>query len=445
MTPDIIISALLFILPCILILFLTFSDHLRTPTHATAAFSISCFMIIDMAATYIYYTKPLTAWTMILLSFAAMLAGVVLFRAASGYSFAQSLFSVAIVMCYTDSIYIFSSQFHYIAAGRLPDGPSTLHTVSTLAISLATFPFVLLLFKRLLRPALDATESLAFWRISWGIPLCSRLLYYLTIFPIFSPNLPTSVQSDIYSAPTLWSIFTFFTYVIALKMVTETTKNARLQEELHISETQFAAQLKQSEMIQQRIEETMRIRHDFRHTLIALQACLDTKDYDGMGEFINNYICSLDSLRPTTYCDNPVVNAIISYYAEMARGDGIAFSASVQLEQKLPLTDTDACIILGNLLENALEACQRQTGTGRYIHVKLHAVHGSSLVIIIDNSYSGIIHKKEHVFLSTKAKNRKGIGIASVLDIVSKYDGVPQFEYDAETFKVSILLHHSRN
>ena len=350
MTPDNIISALLFIIPCILVLCLTFSDHLRAPNQATAVVSITAFMLIDVASTYIYYTKPLTTWTMILLSFAAMLTGVVLFRAASGYSFAQSLFTVAIVMSYTDSIYVCSSQIHYIVTGRLPGNASLLHTLSTLAVALLTFPFILMLFKRLLRTALDTTEHLAFWRISWGIPMCNRLLYYLAIFPIFSRRLQAAGVNDIYFIPILWIILTFFTYTIALKMVVEATKNAKLQEELHVSETQFAAQQKQSEMIQQRIEETMRIRHDFRHTLIALQACLDADDYDGMGEFISNYLCSLDSLRPTSYCDNPVINAIVSYYVELSRENGISFSQSVQLDRDLPFSDTDTCIVLGNLL-----------------------------------------------------------------------------------------------
>lgn len=242
MTPDNIISALLYIIPCILVLCLTFFDHLRSPNRATAAVSIIAFLFIDVASTYIYYTEPLTPWTMILLPFAAMLSGVVLFRAASGYSFAQSLFTVAIIMCYTDSIYVCSSQIHYFVTDRLPGGTSALHTLSTLAVALLTFPYILMLFKRLLRTALDETEHLAFWRISWGIPMCNRLLYYLAIFPIFSKRLPATGASDIYLTPILWIILTFFTYTIALKMVVEATKNAKLEENLHISETQFAAQ-----------------------------------------------------------------------------------------------------------------------------------------------------------------------------------------------------------
>lgn len=440
MTPDNIISALLFIIPCILVLCLTFFDHLRAPNQATAAISITAFMLIDVASTYIYYTKPLTTWTMSLLSFAAMLSGVVLFRAASGYSFAQSLFTVAIVMSYTDSIYVCSSQIHYFATGRLPGSASVLHTLSTLAVALLTFPFILMLFKRLLRTALDTTEHLAFWRISWGIPMCNRLLYYLAIFPIFSSRLQAAGVNDIYFIPILWIILTFFTYTIALKMVVEATKNAKLQEELHISETQFAAQQKQSEMIQQRIEETMRIRHDFRHTLIALQACLDADDYDGMGEFISNYLCSLDSLRPTSYCDNPVINAIVSYYVELSRENGISFSQSIQLDRDLPFSDTDTCIVLGNLLENAVEACQRQAQEDRYIRLKLYAVHKCTLVIIVENSYNGMVCRKDNAFLSTKARDRKGIGIVSILDVVSKYNGIPQFEYDGHAFKASIVL-----
>lgn len=441
MTLNHLISALLFILPCILVLCLAFSDHFKMPNYATVVISIAAFMAIDITSTYIYYTKPLTIWMMAFLSFSAMLIATVLFQVASGYNFTQSLFIVAIVLCYTYSIYTLSSQLHYAITGRLPYSATTLHTVTTLIIAAVTFPLMLILFKKLLRPALDSTESLAFWRIFWGIPVCNTLLYTLTIFPTFADNL-SEPGSDIYLSPILWIILTFSIYVIVLRMIVETIQNARLETALHISETQLAAQQKQTEMLQQRIEETARMRHDFRHTLIALQAYLLKKDYDGMEEFISSYISSLNDLRPTIYCDDPIANAIVSYYAERARDSDISFTTSIHLAQNLPFSDTDACIILGNLLENALEACQRQSDGARYIHLKLHDIHESALIIMVENSYNGTVLKKNNAFLSTKAKGRKGIGIASVLDIVSKYNGIPRFEYDKDTFKVSILLNY---
>ena len=65
----------------------------------------------------------------------------------------------------------------------------------------------------------------------------------------------------------------------------------------------------------------------------------------------------------------------------------------------------------------------------------------ATLVIVVENSHDQEIRKKDNLFLSSKEKNRKGIGISSVLDVAKSYQGIPNFEYDKEHFKVSLLLH----
>ena len=90
-------SSLLFIGPCIIVLYFTFSDRLKAPTLLTVASGIAIFVLIDIALTYIYMTTPLTAFTMALLAISGVMAGVFIFNAVSTYSFAQCLFAVTIV------------------------------------------------------------------------------------------------------------------------------------------------------------------------------------------------------------------------------------------------------------------------------------------------------------------------------------------------------------
>ena len=133
----------------------------------------------------------------------------------------------------------------------------------------------------------------------------------------------------------LWIILTFSTYLIIFKMIVETTRNAELTEELHLTETHFDAYKRQIVLLQQKIDETSRIRHDFRHTLIALKAYISNNDLSGMEDYINNYLCHLDSISPTSYCQNPVINTIVSYFADIARDHGISVSISIRLDLSL--------------------------------------------------------------------------------------------------------------
>lgn len=432
-------SSLLFIGPCIIVLYFTFSDRLKAPTLLTVASGIAIFVLIDIALTYIYMTTPLTAFTMALLAISGVMAGVFIFNAVSTYSFAQCLFAVTIVKCYSNAVYLLSAQAEYILGHAPSKMPTLFHLALTFAIMLLTLLLILLFFRKLLRPALDRTEHLPFWNLLWGIPVCSTFFYSLTVFPIFNSSSP-SPKADIYLIPLLWIILTFSTYLIIFKMIVETTRNAELTEELHLTETHFDAYKRQIVLLQQKIDETSRIRHDFRHTLIALKAYISNNDLSGMEDYINNYLCHLDSISPTSYCQNPVINTIVSYFADIARDHGISVSISIRLDDAFPFSDIDTCIILGNLLENALEACMRQTEGEKYLHLDICMHHESTLAIIVENSYAGQVRKKEGVFLSSKAERRVGIGIASVRQVARKYNGICQFDYTSRTFKASILL-----
>ena len=63
------------------------------------------------------------------------------------------------------------------------------------------------------------------------------------------------------------------------------------------------------------------------------------------------------------------------------------------------------------------------------------------LVILTENSYEGTIRRtKDGTFLSSKAENRKGIGISSITHVIEKYSGISRFEYQEPVFKASLLL-----
>ena len=239
--------------------------------------------------------------------------------------------------------------------------------------------------------------------------------------------------------PFLWVVLTFSSYIILLRALVERSRSAKLHEELHISDIQVTAQQKQLEHLQQHIEDTAKARHDIRHFLVALQGFANEKDFEGMLEYLEKCIVIIDNQTPEIYTNNLAVNAVLGYYKQMAEKEEIEVKFIVELEDETNVTDTDMCIILGNLLENAYEACARQKEGKRHITANLRQT-GGTLVIIVENSYTGTVRKKDGVFLSSKQKMRKGIGITSVIDVTKKYHGISKFEYDGRRFKVSLLL-----
>lgn len=92
-----------------------------------------------------------------------------------------------------------------------------------------------------------------------------------------------------------------------------------------------------------------------------------------MAEYIKDSISGLEPAAAEIYSGNTAVDAILGYYKREALANQIDIQISVSLTDTLPIQDTDFCIILGNLLENALEACIRQLSKKRFMRIVIYA------------------------------------------------------------------------
>lgn len=438
MTPSYIISILLYILPCYLLLYLTFRDRLRVFRMLRILSTALIFTAVAMLASHVFLRLDSTLLRT-LVSYPVILSGVCLFCAAASYSFWQGVFIVSLAKCYVENLYLISLYIHFTLT-RIFHPSSGLRVIYvTLPLTLLTFPLACIFFKKLLRPALDYTVSLNIWQTMWIVPICNTTIHSLTISPhltgpYFTPG------NAFFFVPPFWALLNIATYTIMLRMIISMSENAILQETLHLSEIQITAQKKQLNALQHHIEQTNRSRHDMRHHILAIKGLLENQD----SQNLEKYLLELTESMPVpaeNYCGNSVINALLCHYRELAESEAVHVSFSASLMDDLPFSDTDLCIILGNFLENAVEACRRMTAPDKYINLKISMPSRRTLVIIAENSYEGIIRRtKDGDFLSSKEKNRKGIGIASVINVIEKYNGIPRFEYQEPVFKASLLL-----
>ncbi|NMA18340.1 MAG: GHKL domain-containing protein [Clostridiaceae bacterium] len=179
-------------------------------------------------------------------------------------------------------------------------------------------------------------------------------------------------------------------------------------------------------------------RHDLRHQLTVLKVLYGQNDKDKFERYLDILNKKLPSEREPLLCENYAVNAIASHYAEMARLAGADVSVSLMVPQKLPAdVESDLCVIIGNLMENAAEACARMTGDDRFVHVNSVLQYGV-LTIVVDNSFEGKLRKKEEgVYFSSK-RDEEGIGLTSVTAVARKYDGNAYFEEKDGIFQASV-------
>lgn len=187
-----------------------------------------------------------------------------------------------------------------------------------------------------------------------------------------------------------------------------------------------------------KIQETRTIRHDLRQHMRILNTLVDEENIMGLKEYFQSYNATVSFDAPLTYCQNYAIDAILQYYNELCKQNHIEYTVSFLFPTEFPIPDTDFCIILGNLIENALEACQRQTSSPAFINLSSE-IKGNSLLICIQNSFDGLLLKHENRFISSK-RNELGIGTYSVTSLVERYGGMISFETENNVFCVSIIL-----
>ncbi len=208
------------------------------------------------------------------------------------------------------------------------------------------------------------------------------------------------------------------------------------QQKIEHSNRILSLQGSQYQQLLRSVHENNRIRHDLRQQLIVISELLKQKEYAKLEEYVQTYVDSTET-KIRLYSYSAAVNALISYYESLCRDKGIQTDLSVYLPEGIPISDQDLCILLGNLLENAIYGCQDTEGP--YIHLKIRQTSPNILAIKIENPYKGKIQKVNGRYLSTK-HDRPGQGLESVQFIAENHRGIMEIHTDKQIFTVKVLL-----
>lgn len=191
----------------------------------------------------------------------------------------------------------------------------------------------------------------------------------------------------------------------------------------------------------ERMKEIYRIQHDLKHHLRVL----DGYARDGEYELLRSYLTALTEQLPPpgvgSYCSNYAANILLASYAEQAANEGITFRCDAQIPCKISCTPEHITVLIGNALQNALEACMHMDkDKTRVISVFARAM-GEHLILKIENTYDGGMKVgKGGKLLSTKEETGHGYGLMSIHKTVNKYKGYVKTFTEREKFIIKIVL-----
>ena len=179
-------------------------------------------------------------------------------------------------------------------------------------------------------------------------------------------------------------------------------------------------------------------RHDYHNHIQAMLALMDNP------EELRNYLWKLNDDLTTVdtvlKTGNVMVDAILNSKLSLIKSKNIAVNAKATVPQKLQISEIDLCAIIGNLLDNAMEACLRQPETeARFIRVYIGLLK-KQLYICVTNSVSGTVKKAGKSYLSTKNSDSHGFGLMRIDTLAEKYGGYVNRQSEEGAFATEVML-----
>lgn len=308
---------------------------------------------------------------------------------------------------------------------------------TALIYNLMCWIFVILLWYPATHAAselLEDEEIAQTWYVFWILPAVFIILN-LFMIPIKPGILYQGriMQGYIVISLVLLAILLLF-YVLFYLVAKGLEKNNRLKQENQFLSMQQA----RYDNLRLTIEETRHARHDLRHHFSVLSGLAERKEWEKLESYLKQAQKSIPNTE-LSLCDNLAVDGVVSYYSMLYKKNCIPFSVEFDLPQDLPVSETDICLVLSNLLENALEASLHTEISKRHIMVQTY-LHSEHIVLLtVENTFDNTIKEKNGIFQSSK-RYGDGIGIQSVRRIAEKNGGYSRFTYKHGVFTANVML-----
>ena len=178
--------------------------------------------------------------------------------------------------------------------------------------------------------------------------------------------------------------------------------------------------------------------HEHYHTLEYLYFCIKDNKCDEAEKFLKKQLIGLKAEKQRVWTGLAFLDFMINYKKQTMDEMGITFRLHLDVYE-YPFAETEFGIILGNLLDNAIEACEKCVQGEKEIYLRIWNVKRMFMLDMINSSSKRPV-LKGNKFVTDKAdKNLHGIGVEQVRRIVENYGGDISFQYDEAHFEVKII------
>lgn len=229
-------------------------------------------------------------------------------------------------------------------------------------------------------------------------------------------------------------LITLFTGIVFLK-----NKTLEKEKELLIMRDTMVTQ-KYTEL-EKAMEKNRQLSHDLKNHILVLKHFKLEENYEGIDKYIEEIEQNFFDIKRRVWTGNQVADMILEQKRTLAEQEGITFTIQAVPIAEWMFDDSDTCSLLGNLLDNAIEACMRMDeNADKWVSVKIEN-QKQLLFIKIENSVNEApIMEKGRPVSVKRDKMRHGYGLKNVERILNKYDGTIAYLSRDKAFQIKLLF-----
>lgn len=265
----------------------------------------------------------------------------------------------------------------------------------------------------------------------------------LIIVPLLSGALITMPPCSemIVSNPQFYIVLLLFLFIINVVnyvLLGNVLKAEELEQKNQMLDDQLIRQRQRYDQLGEAYREIRSFVHDTKKHFNCINECVKRKEYDVITAYTQEAMADLESRYATVNTGCLAIDALVSNFMLQTRSKGIQLTTSLKVEaQRVPVSDYHLAIILGNLLDNALNACQGQLNPK--IVLKIQQVENNAFAIYIANTY--VPEPDDKVVQNLDEMDFiHGYGLDNVKKSVRAYNGIMRVKHEQDMYSVAIVF-----
>lgn len=184
------------------------------------------------------------------------------------------------------------------------------------------------------------------------------------------------------------------------------------------------------------------LRHDMKHHIIELKSMAKDIDNKKMQNYLNDMEKFMLNPKEHVSTGNPNIDGVLNYLLQEADRSLNTVNIKINIPEHMFSNDFKLCVIIGNLIDNAIQAAKKTNE--KYLEINMQLNQGI-LFIFVENSYCGnIIKENEDLITTQKDMVIHGIGLKNVRKIIELYGGELNLNYNKNHFTAKVLLFVSK-